>query len=197
MIKIDDNKRQQIEGFLPGFRQAIKTLSEVHGTLKQINERGQKNEAQLAELEGVATIPTNKQLLDRLICQEGERVYRVLGQKAEKIVSDAKHVLVAQIHVGGELFRAAAATQLLAAAEDELRASLPASVLADTHLTHRLLGESASKRSVGRFLNSFAATQRDDAEAVISEANRLAKLLDDLLEGRDIAVPGNEAPASA
>ncbi len=195
-IKLDDSNRQRIEGFLPSFRSAIQALSESNDRLEGIATRDQKNSEQLASLTALAGLPTDKQLLDLVVCRERERVHSELREKQERILQDQKHSVVSQVNYGANLFRDVASAQLFEAAETELKNSLPASVLSDQHLTFRLLSESASKRNVGRFLNSFSATPRDDAGVVIEESERLGQLLDNLLNGREIAVPGAEQGAA-
>ncbi len=189
-IKLDDANRQQIEGFLPSFRSAIQALSGSNDRLEGIATRDQKNSEQLASLTALADLPTDKQLHDRVICREREIVLSELREKQERILQAQKGSVVAQVNDGANLFRAVASTPLFETAEADLKNSLPASVLADEHLVFRLLSESASKRNTGRFLNSFAASARDDAGIVISAAERLAQLLDNLVNGREIVVPG-------
>lgn len=194
IIQINEPTRSEIADFLPQFRAATDQLRETTQRLTDIGERSARNEVALAELTA-AELPTDKEISQRLICRERSVILSALAAKHDRTATEQRSAIVPLAHDAGELVRRAASQSMFAQEESALVESLPETIRADKHLLFRIVGESQGKQAVGRFLNPPTLTPRHDSEEIVGECDRRAQLLDDLLSGRDIAVPGAAALA--
>ncbi len=188
-IALNEPVATEIRDFLPPYSEAIESLRSTTETIAAIAAAAAANASQLATLTA-AESPNDKEIVSRLVGRERASILQARAQKHEARSTEQRSAIVRLAHDAGELFRRAAGQSMFAQEESALVESLPETIRADKHLLFRLVGESQGKRAVARFLNPPPLSPRHDSEEIVAECDRRAQLLDDLLNGRDIAVPG-------
>ena len=193
-INLSDQKRAEIDSFLPQYKQSISSLSRALARVTDLQKGRAANESSLSTVASIED-PTDKQIQQILVCRERAAILQRRGDEAESTLGQGTKVAVVLANEAAELFRTAAAKEIFEQGEKDFKASLPAAITSDQHLLFKVWNEGAEKRRIGRFLNPPALSANDDPEEILGESRRRAALLEDLIEGREVFAEAQTAAA--
>jgi hypothetical protein len=195
-IEIPESLRVDIDAAIS---KATANATEVRNTSSRIDEIKGEQEKSTSKISAIfaVEVPSEKQVSELIIAERRQGILDRLLTKFANQLDTQKRVLIGDIREAGEIFRRSVGKQLTEEAKRQLIESLPPSVKSNDNLAFSVWAGSSENRTIGTFLNSPLPSHKDDAETILAEADRIVRLLRDVLDGNDIAaVPSSPALAA-
>lgn len=192
-IEISEALRFEIDPAIINTSAAAEVLSSMQSSVESYVSERDKEQGKIDELGGLE-LPNELQVRELMVARERYAIIESTLAKYHAALDTKKTTTLRYIAEANELFRRIAGRPLTDFTREQLIASLPPSVQSNDHLLVSIWSGSTENRALGQFLHTILPTRRDDTETIVTAAQRIVRLLTDLLAGNDITA---FAPSSA